>query len=87
MDANLEKRKNLLRKIQELEFTALDLNLYMDTHPTEQKPLERFNKMACELSKLKKEYDECYGPLLNFGFSENKGNYWRWVQDPWPWDL
>lgn len=86
MDAKVDRRE-LLRRIQELEFVAVDLNLYLDTHPNETAPLEHFNRVACELREAKKEYEKCYGPLLNFGFSENAGNRWLWIDEPWPWDM
>ncbi len=81
------ERHNLLRRIQETEFVALDLNLYLDTHPEDTKALEHYNKAAAELQVLMKKYEECYGPLLNFGLSSETGKTWRWINQPWPWDI
>jgi len=36
--------------------------------------------------KLKQEYEEEYGPLMNFGFSFSKSP-WQWVEGPWPWEI
>jgi len=69
-------RKSLLNKIRELEFAAVDLNLYLDNFPN--------NRDALLLS-LKKEYEDNYGMLTNFGSSTSKYP-WSWINDPWPWE-
>jgi len=79
--------KPLLCKIQQTEFVALELNLYLNTHPCDQKALEKFNKAQQELCKLKNQYEQQCGPLLNFGFGKNTGNTWLWAQQPWPWEM
>lgn len=77
----------LLRRIQQIEFVTLELNLYLNTHPEDQRALERFNRAQQELSELKRQYEQQYGPLLNFGFGMNTGNTWRWALQPWPWEM
>ena len=77
----------LLRKIQEIEFVALELNLYLDTHPHDARALEDFNRAAKELKELKERYEESCGPILSYGFSQNKGTSWLWAQTPWPWEI
>ena len=47
-------RKDLLKKIQEIEFAALDLNLYLDNHPDNMEALMEYNKNATQLAQLKK---------------------------------
>lgn len=81
------ERDTLLRKIQELEFVALELNLYLNTHPDEKDPLEHFNRVSKELRQAINKYEECYGPLFNFGLSPIYGDKWTWKDDPWPWDI
>lgn len=78
-------RKDLLTKIQEVEFAALDFNLYLDTHPEDQKALRDYNIFTQEAMKLRKLYEINYGPLTNFGFSLSQYP-WAWVNDPWPWE-
>lgn len=80
----MEKR-HLLKQIQELEFAALDLNLYLDTHPNCQDAIVDYNKVACQLEKSKTMYQMKYGPLSNFG-EATSGYPWTWVNDPWPWE-
>ncbi|HBM75377.1 MAG TPA: spore coat protein CotJB [Clostridiaceae bacterium] len=80
------KCDELLRKIQELEFTAVDLNLFLDNHPTSQPALSDYNTITEELRRLKKIYETNFGPLTNFGFAPSQYP-WRWVNEPWPWEM
>lgn len=77
-------QKVLLRKIQELEFAALDLNLYLDTHPKDCKAIEKFNCYVRELKKYIKMYTEKYGPLT---CQQESSVPWKYIQGPWPWEL
>jgi spore coat protein JB len=76
--------EELMRKIKELEFTAVELNLYLDNHPTNQKALDDFNKVTEELTRVKRMYELNFGPLTNYGTSPSQYP-WRWVNEPWPW--
>lgn len=78
-------RKSLMNKIRQLEFAAVDLNLYLDNFPNNRAALSAYNKYTSQLLELKKEYEERYGILTNFGSSTSKYP-WSWVNDPWPWE-
>ena len=75
----------MLRKIQELEFAAVELNLFLDNHPTHQRALMDYNMITQELMQVKQAYEMQYGPLTNFGFAPSQYP-WRWVEEPWPWE-
>ena len=79
------KRFGLLREIQELEFTAIELNLFLDTHPEEQQALRDYIQVAQRLDRAVAQYERAYGPLFNFGFSPSEYP-WRWIEEPWPWE-
>lgn len=78
------KQSEMMLKIQELEFTALDLNLFLDTHPENMDALMEYNRCVCEIDNTKKVYEMKYGPLTNFGYAPSQ-HPWRWIEDPWPW--
>jgi spore coat protein JB len=78
-------RYELLCKIRELEFAAVDINLYLDNHPENQQAVEDYNKFTQELMALKKKYDAEFGPLTNFGYCPSQYP-WAWVNEPWPWE-
>ncbi|KAB3527303.1 spore coat protein CotJB [Alkaliphilus serpentinus] len=79
------ERVHLLKKIQEVEFAAVELQLFLDTHPQDQRALMEFNHYSRELMMLKQQFEMQYGPLLNFGFSPSQYP-WRWIEGPWPWE-
>lgn len=82
-----QSQAQLLRRIQELSFVAVELNLYLDTHPDDQRALEMYNKVHRDLLQAVRNYEETYGPLLNYGYSPAHRDYWRWVESPWPWEI
>lgn len=78
-------REDLMKKIKNLEFTGVELTLYLDNHPTNQQAVADYNMVSQELDKYKKMYEMHYGPLCNFGHSPSQCP-WKWVEDPWPWE-
>lgn len=84
---NCDKQLSMLRKVQEMEFVAIELALFLDTHPCDQEALHDFNCAVELLHKYKMEYEEEFGPLLGFGMSALSQKSWQWAQGPWPWEL
>lgn len=82
-----EKQADMLSQIQEMEFIAIELNLYLDTHPCDSEALNDYNCAVDAARKLVKKYEAVYGPLYNFGISPNTASEWQWINDPWPWEL
>ena len=76
------ERKQMLMEIRELNFSVIELGLYLDTHPEDQRALCLHRKYVKELKELKDKYQKVYGPLSIY-FPCNK---WRWLEEPWPWE-
>ncbi|MGD8400957.1 MAG: spore coat protein CotJB [Bacillota bacterium] len=79
------EQQGLLNRIQALEFTAVDFNLYLDTHPNDQRALCEYQNTVGELEKLRREYVQMAGPLTPMDLSEQ--SCWRWIEEPWPWQI
>lgn len=77
---------DLLTTLQAHEFTAFDLVLYLDTHPTDQRALADYMGVNRETKRLQQIYSNSYSPLRAEDESA-VANYWRWAEEPWPWDL
>ena len=73
----------LLKQITTLDFMALDLNLYLDTHPGEIEALQMHNTVVDGAKKARKQYETHFGPLTSC-YAENL-NDWTWADCPWPW--
>lgn len=78
----MTKQEILLRKISTYAFAMLDLQIFLDTHPNDQKTLAKVKKYRELLEPLKAEYESTYGPLTKSEASNN----WAWVNSPWPWE-
>lgn len=79
----MTEREILLKKITTYKFAALDLQIFLDTHPDDRKVLEKVKEYKKIVAPLVSEYEEKYGPLTkNMTSSKN----WRWINSPWPWE-
>ena len=75
-------REKMLKEIKCIQFAIIELGLYLDTHPDDERALCLHRKYARELKDLQDKYQKVYGPLtINFPC-----NKWRWLEMPWPWE-
>lgn len=77
------ERDELLLKIQELTFKTIDLGLYLDVNPQDEKVYYEFRNASKELKKAKEIYEKNYGPLC-LTETEYYSEY-KWNKNPWPW--
>ena len=75
-------REDILQDIKCLNFSIIELGLYLDTHPDDEKALCLHRKYCKEYRELTDKYQKVYGPLT-IQFPCNK---WRWLEEPWPWE-
>lgn len=78
------ERTQMLRKVQEADFAAYDLMLFLDTHPNCQSALTMYKEAVEKGKTLRKEYEAAYGPLTASASSESAP--WQWIKNPWPWN-
>lgn len=78
-----EREKDLLN-VQKYAFAVNDLNLYLNTHPSDGKAMELFNNYRNEYLNALRNYENKHGPL---GLYATKMDvYWPWNKSPWPWE-
>jgi len=79
-------KKELKRRIFELDFAIHELVLFLDTHPTSQKGLE----LLCEYRKIREEliraYEEKFGEYIVHPDDVPANGCWKWLKGPWPWE-
>ena len=81
-NCNDMKQEEMLCKIKEYQFSIIELGLYLDTHPEDEKGLCLHRHYANVLKELTDKYQKVYGPLtINYPC-----NKWRWLEEPWPWE-
>jgi len=77
-------REKMLAELMAADFTVIELNLYLDTHPSDQNAIKLYNTGVKRSKMLRDNYERQYGPLTaRLSFS----NYpWQWITSPWPWE-
>lgn len=75
----------LLKELMALEFAALDFNLYLDTHPNDQRALTECATLSQQAMVAREQYQQCYGPLT--ADCAQSGFPWQWIDEPWPWQI
>lgn len=75
-------REEMIMKIKEYDFSIIELGLYLDTHPNDEKALCLHKEYCKKAKELKDKYQKIYGPLTIY-YPCNK---WRWLEQPWPWE-
>lgn len=76
-------RDALLKQVTVLGFMALDLHLYLNTHPDDNEAKQAYNSVLASECKVRSEYEEKYGPLTH---GQVTSEDWPWSQCPWPWN-
>lgn len=79
---NDSTREELIHDIKCYNFAVIELALYLDTHPDDERAICLHNNYAKILKDLKDKYQKVYGPLSIY-YPCNK---WRWLEEPWPWE-
>lgn len=77
-------QKELYEWVMMLGFCAVDMMLYLDTHPDDEEALNYFNQCNTLYNAAKQSYQEQFD-LLN-AFSEQERSSWDWNTAPMPWE-
>ena len=78
------ERHDMLMKLCEHDFTAIDLQLYLDTHPDDKKAIEHYNTAVNSANKARAEYEKAFGPLASF-VTPSRPDMFTYIDEPWPW--
>ena len=82
---NNSSRKELMKKVQEADFFALDLQLYLNTHPDCSRALALYQDAVQKAKELRKEYEKTYGPITATATPDKLP--WQWSRNPWTWEI
>lgn len=56
-------RENLLKRLTMLDFMAVDMQLFLDTHPDDTNAIAKYNSIIREADNLRAQYEKSVGPL------------------------
>ncbi len=79
-------QRRLLQEINETSFAVNDIQLYLDTHPCDEKAMEFYKEHASRRNELLCRYAREFGPLTIDSAAEACGNTFQWAQQPFPWE-
>ena len=84
----VDNRMCLKKRIGALDFALLEMEMYLDTHPENQKALQARQIYRQKKAALVAEYEKMYGPYVATT-SDIPGDIdrWIWINGPWPWEL
>lgn len=78
-------RDCMLKRLTVLDFLAVDLQLYLDSHPDDENAITKYNSVVDEADGLREQYENLYGPLFSFR-SFSKRDEFNWIDCPWTWE-
>lgn len=79
----MTEQENLMRRLQIQDFVITDINLYLDTHPTDQTALDYYKKYRDLRNQTLIAYIKQFGPITP---EDVYADSWTWVESPWPWE-
>lgn len=80
------EQEMMLQKLMDLDFIAVDLGLYLNTHPRDTEAIAAYNQIVEAAETLRMKYETAYGPLCSFRSYANDPDQWQWKNNPWPWE-
>ncbi len=80
------ERERMLLELQTYYFALIDLDLYLDTFPTDTNIVKKYSELLTIVTQLTNNFEQKYGPLTLTSPSLNN-NSWAWINSPWPWEV
>lgn len=77
--------KMLLKNLTVLDFLAVDLQLYLDTHPNDEETIEKYNSIIEAADNIRAVLEENREPIFSFR-SLSDDEKFNWTDNPWPWE-
>lgn len=81
----MDNRAALKDRIHAYDFAIIEMNLYLDTHPSDEEALCLFHMYQEKREQLVCAYESQFGPYIS-NVNDVQGDQFTWIRDPWPWD-
>lgn len=76
--------KKLEKKLKQIDFSIIDVTIYLDAYPNCRKALDYYHKLKCERAAVVEALNSTCGPITSF--DNNSESQWKWTDAPWPWE-
>lgn len=81
---NYNNIMDLKKEIMAIHMMLEDLQLYLNTHPTDRDAIAKRNVYARQYKMLNDEFNK------NVGMNSQDDSFspypWQWIDEPWPWE-
>ena len=77
-------RQAALKSLMAADFTAYELQLYLDTHPDDKDAMTKYTEAVRKAAVLRTEYENMYGPITAASAAGKLP--WQWIVSPWNWE-
>ena len=77
------ERDALLKQVTMLDFTVIDLQLFLNTHPNDKEAWNMFHASAKNAAAAREKFESQFGPLTAAAATESQ----PWIPEPWPWQV
>jgi len=75
-------RDDALLALQQAKFTAIDLALFLDTHPDCAAANDAYRSAVFACEEAEAAFTDRFGPVCQ---RDAGGDRWDWTDTPWPW--
>ena len=76
----------LHKQIDALDFAILEMELFLDTHPTDHTALAKRAQYMAERAEAIAQYEAQFGAYEVTRHRVRGTERWTWIDDPWPWE-
>ncbi len=82
----MNEKMMLKRKISALDFAIKETELFLDTHPHDQKALSMLREYRRRKQEEINKYETRFGKYIVTTCDVSATDYWSWIDSPWPWE-
>lgn len=79
------EQERMLHDIGVVSFVAIEMTLYLDTHPLDREAMEYFNHYMRMKNQMMRDYAVKFGPL-SLSVADSSSKEWKWALQPMPWE-
>lgn len=79
-------KAELKKRIYEYDFALHELNLFLDSHPKNQRALQLLAEYRRDRAALVAEYTSRFGQYIVTTCDVPANGCWEWLKGPWPWE-
>lgn len=82
----MKEKHEMKKHIDSLCFSILEIELFLDTHPYDQKALHMLREYRRRKREAIDTYEAKFGKYIVTTDDVPASHHWSWIDSPWPWE-